>query len=46
MEDRLVNVKDYETNARRILPKFALDYYSSGAGDELSLALNKSAFSK
>ncbi|KAL0281309.1 UNVERIFIED_CONTAM: hypothetical protein PYX00_002336 [Menopon gallinae] len=43
--DRLVSVSDYENNARRILPKFALDYYTSGAGDELSLALNKSAFS-
>lgn len=42
----LVNVKDYEKYARNVLPKVAYDYYASGAGDEFSLSLNKSAFSK
>lgn len=44
--DRLVNVKDYERHAKKVLPKVALDYYASGAGDEFSLRLNKSAFEK
>ncbi|EEB12228.1 Hydroxyacid oxidase, putative [Pediculus humanus corporis] len=41
---RLVSVKDYEDHAKTILPKYALDYYSSGAGEEISLRLNRSSF--
>lgn len=43
---RLVSVKDYEDHAKTILPKYALDYYSSGAGEEISLRLNRSSFAK
>ncbi|XP_069701994.1 uncharacterized protein Hao [Periplaneta americana] len=40
----LVCVGDYEHHAKNILPKNALDYYSSGAGEEFTLALNREAF--
>lgn len=40
----LVCVADYEEKSKEILEKSALDYYQSGAGDELTLKLNKEAF--
>lgn len=45
-DHRLVSVKDYEKHAKNILPKYALDYYASGAGDEITLNLNRTSFSK
>lgn len=40
----LVSVSDYETEAHRILPQNALDYYRSGAMQEVTLQENKEAF--
>uniref|UniRef100_A0A182PJC0 (S)-2-hydroxy-acid oxidase n=1 Tax=Anopheles epiroticus TaxID=199890 RepID=A0A182PJC0_9DIPT len=42
----LVSVRDYEKRAHEIIPRNALDYYRSGAGDELSLALNRTGFDR
>ncbi|XP_065163524.1 2-Hydroxyacid oxidase 1 [Atheta coriaria] len=42
----LVCVDDFEVHARNILPKNALDYYKSGAGQETTLDNNRKAFSK
>lgn len=40
----LVCVADYEEKSKEKLEKSALDYYQSGAGDQLTLKLNKEAF--
>lgn len=40
----LVCVADYEEKSKEKLEKSALDYYQSGAGDQLTLHLNKEAF--
>lgn len=40
------SVCDYEKKAAELLPKKAWDYYRSGAGDEFSLHLNKSAYER
>lgn len=40
----LVSLSDYEKLAHELLPKNALDYYRSGAGDEQTLARNRSDF--
>uniref|UniRef100_A0A1B0DQ70 (S)-2-hydroxy-acid oxidase n=1 Tax=Phlebotomus papatasi TaxID=29031 RepID=A0A1B0DQ70_PHLPP len=42
----LVSLDDYQEKAWSLLPKGPLDYYRSGAGDEFSLRLNRSAFDK
>lgn len=42
----LVSLDDYQEKAWNLLPKGPLDYYRSGAGDEFSLRLNRSAFDK
>uniref|UniRef100_A0A182MUV4 FMN hydroxy acid dehydrogenase domain-containing protein n=1 Tax=Anopheles culicifacies TaxID=139723 RepID=A0A182MUV4_9DIPT len=42
----LVSVRDYEQRAHEIVPRNALDYYRSGAGDELSLRLNRTGFDR
>lgn len=42
----LVSLEDYEREAFKRIPKNALDYYASGAGDELSLKLNRSTFDR
>ncbi|XP_001649576.2 peroxisomal (S)-2-hydroxy-acid oxidase GLO3 [Aedes aegypti] len=42
----LASVKDYEKRASEIIPRNALDYYRSGAGDELSLRLNRVCFDR
>lgn len=43
-EKRLVCVSDFEQRAINLLPKNALDYYRSGAGEEFTLNLNREAF--
>ena len=40
----LLNIDAYETAARERLERSAYDYYAGGAGDELTLAANRSAF--
>lgn len=40
----LVCVSDYEKKASEILPKSPLDYYRCGAGDEITLGLNETAY--
>lgn len=40
----LVSLQDFEDAAFKKIPRNALDYYKSGAGDELSLRLNRSTF--
>lgn len=42
----LVCLQDYEEAAFQKLPRNARDYYRSGAGDELSLALNRSTYDR
>lgn len=42
----LASVKDYEKRAAEIIPRNALDYFRSGAGDELSLRLNRICFDR
>lgn len=42
----LVSVPDFEKYARGILPRNALDYYRSGAGQQRTLENNNKAFSK
>lgn len=42
----LVCVSDYEKKAAEILPKSPWDYYKSGAGDQITLELNKSAYNR
>jgi len=42
----LVSVFDYESAARKILPKVAYDYYSSGANDEITLRENHAAYER
>ncbi|XP_067626556.1 uncharacterized protein [Eurosta solidaginis] len=41
-----VCVEDFEKDALRLLDKNALDYYRSGAGEQLTLNLNREAFKK
>ena len=40
----LINLFDYESLARRRLSQLALDYVSSGAGDEITLRRNRECF--
>ena len=40
----LVSVSDFEKAASEVMAKKPWDYYRSGAGEELSLELNKSAY--
>lgn len=42
----LVCVADYEREAAKKLAKSPWDYYQSGAGDGLSLRLNRNAFDR
>lgn len=42
----LVSVSDYENKAAALLAKKPWDYYRSGAGDELSLRLNQTAYER
>lgn len=42
----LVSLDDYEAAAIKKIPKAALDYYRGGAGNELSLQLNRTAFDR
>lgn len=43
---QFICVDDYEREAFRRLPKDALDYYRSGADEELTLLSNKEAFKR
>lgn len=40
----LISLDEYEKRAYELLPKNALDYYRSGAGDEQTLGWNRSDF--
>lgn len=40
----MVCLADFEKFARSSLPKMAMDYYSSGADEEVTLADNRKAF--
>jgi 4-hydroxymandelate oxidase len=42
----LVNLSDYETQARKILDTPVLDYFDGGANDEVTLRENPSAFGR
>ncbi|KAG0727650.1 Hydroxyacid oxidase 1 [Chionoecetes opilio] len=46
MSKQLVGVQDYEREAHRRLPRSALDYYQSGALDEVTLRENKEAMER
>jgi 4-hydroxymandelate oxidase len=41
-----INLFEYESLAKKHLSQMALDYYSSGAGDELTLQDNRAAFER
>ncbi|XP_033228770.1 hydroxyacid oxidase 1-like isoform X2 [Belonocnema kinseyi] len=43
---KFVCVNDYEEQALKVLTPLARDYYKDGAGEEISLKLNKEAFNK
>lgn len=43
-KDEMVCLADFERFARSSLPKMAMDYYSSGADEEITLADNRKAF--
>lgn len=42
----LVCVSDYEEKAAEILAKDSWNYFQDGAGDKISLRLNRTAFDK
>lgn len=42
--NNLVSLGDYERRAYELLPKNALDYFRSGAGDEQTLSWNRNDF--
>ena len=42
----LVCVSDFEEYAKRVLPKYAFDYYISGAEEEQTLRDNKKAYAR
>lgn len=42
----LVSIRDYEQRAAEVIPRNALDYFRSGAGDELSMRLNRTCFDR
>nr|XP_023025404.1 hydroxyacid oxidase 1 [Leptinotarsa decemlineata] len=42
----LVSIKEFEEHAYRVLPRNTLDYYRSGAGQQLTLKQNREAFSR
>ncbi len=44
--DRLINLLDFETAAIARLPAGARDYYRGGAGDEITLRANRSAWDR
>jgi len=44
--DKLVCIQDFEKEAFKILDQNTLDYYKSGADDEITLRENKSAFKR
>lgn len=46
MSSSLVCVQDYEEQATKILPRNALDYYRSGATQEITLQENKDAIKR
>lgn len=45
-EKVIVNIADIEQEAFRRIPRNALDYYRSGAGDEITLRENCEAFNR
>ncbi|XP_055590837.1 2-Hydroxyacid oxidase 1-like [Uranotaenia lowii] len=44
MTSTLVSILDYEEEARKIVPRNALNYYQRGATDEVTLGLNRKSF--
>lgn len=44
--NKLVCVEDFEKVAHRLLNRNALDYYKSGADDEITLSDNKKGFKR
>lgn len=44
MSSRFVNLYDYESAAQELLPKAVWDFIAGGAGDELTMRRNRSAF--
>ncbi|XP_055596633.1 uncharacterized protein LOC129746779 [Uranotaenia lowii] len=46
MSSPLVSVEDYEKRAAEIIPAGSFDYFRCGAGDELTLGLNRSCFER
>lgn len=45
-QSKVVNLDDIEQEARKRLPKFAFDYYQSGATGELTLRENRRQFDR
>lgn len=46
MDSKLVCIQDFEEAACKLLDKNTLNYYKSGADDELTLQDNKEAFKR
>src|SRR5215470_14201930 len=41
-----ITIEDFDARAREILPPMVYDYFAGGAGDEWTIAENRSAFSR
>src|SRR5690349_13910536 len=46
MQQKPINLFEYETQARACLDKMVYDYYAGGANDQLTLADNRAAFER
>ena len=46
MENSPVSLDDFEVYARKFLPRNALDYYRSGANDQVTLSDNLKSFQR
>jgi len=44
VQEEITNVMEFEAVARKKLPKMVFDYYASGAEDQYTLKLNRTAF--
>jgi 4-hydroxymandelate oxidase len=42
----LINLEDYETEAKSLLPQMIFDYIARGSGDQLTLRANREAFGR
>lgn len=46
MDERLINLGDFEKKAKKLLPTEVYDYYASGACDEITLQQNRQSYQR